>query len=414
MSSGTEAAASPGGAARRSVALFLAARLASGAAMQIQAVAIGWHIYELTGSALDLGFVGLAQFLPTVALALIAGHVIDLLPRRLVVAAALLTQCLCAAGLAFVSLLAQPPIFVIYLLVAGYGAARAFDHPGMASLLPTLVPRPHFPRAVAWSASVSQMATIGGPAVGGLLVAVDATVAFAAAAALLLGGAASVASVHEGGAPAAREPLSWSRLFGGVEFIRRDEALLGAISLDMIGVLFGGATALLPIYAQDILDVGPAGLGLLRTAPAVGALATASFLAWRPPRRQAGRTMLAAVGLFGLATLVFGLSRDLGLSLAALVVIGAADNVSVVIRQTLVQIETPDALRGRVSAVNALFVGTSNQLGEFESGLAAAWLGPVAAVALGGIVTVAVAALWGWRFPALRRLSWRAPERPGG
>jgi MFS family permease len=386
------------------IRLFLAARFASTAATQTQAVAVGWYVYALTNSALDLGFIGLAQFLPTAGLALVAGHIIDRYPRRRVLMTALTVEALCSVGLAALALSGGTRVDLIFLLIAGFGAARAFDHPTMASLLPNLVEPVVFPRAAAWSSVSGQAAVILGPAMGGLLYLAGTAVPFLAAAALIATSFSCIAALAVPRVSRAGAPLSWRNLLGGIHFIWRHDAVRGAISLDLFGVLFGGATALLPIFARDILAVGPAGLGLLRSAPALGALATGLILTRRPPQHHVGRRMLLAVAAFGAATVVFGLSRNPALSFAALVAIGAADMVSVVVRSTLIQTSTPDAIRGRVNAVNTLFIGTSNQLGEFESGVTAAWLGPVGSVVGGGLITLLIAALWIRRFPALWRM----------
>ena len=372
-------------------------------ATQMQAVAVGWYVYALTGSALDLGLIGLVQFVPFAGLALFAGHVVDRYPRREVVTAALAGETLCSLAIAFLALTGAGGAAAIFGALAGYGAGRAFEQPGMQSWLPTLVPARSFARRAAQNSLTSQSAVIVGPALGGLLYLAGPAVPFLCAAALQ---AAALVAVRM--LPAQRrsnsEPLSWHAILGGVRFIWRTEAVRGAISLDLFCVLFGGATALLPIFARDILAVGPAGLGLLRSAPAMGALATGLVLTRRPPQRHVGRRMMIAIAIYGAATLVFGLSRSLTLSLAALVAVGAADMLSVVIRSTLIQVVAPNAIRGRVTSVNSLFTGASNQLGQFESGVTAAWFGPVGSVVLGGGATLAIVALWARRFPSLLRM----------
>jgi MFS family permease len=384
---------------------LLLARVASASAMQIIAVAVGWQVYALTGSALDLGFIGLAQFLPAAALALVSGQVVDLFPRRNVVIAAQSCQAACAAVLLVLALFGATSLVAIFCAVGVYGAARSFEQPATSALLPALVPPAILPRAIAFNSSTFQGAVILGPSIGGVLLSLGFETAIGCVALLLLLAAAAVAATPRVPAPP-REALSWRRLFDGIAFIRSRPAVFGAISLDMFGVLFGGATALLPIFARDILGVGSTGFGLLRSAPAVGALAAAAYFTWAPLRRRPGAMMLGAVAVFGAATILFGISRDPVLSLIALAATGASDMVSVVVRSTLIQTQTPDALRGRVGAINSLFIGTSNQLGEFESGVVAAWLGPEGSVVLGGAVSIVLAGLWAARFPSLRRLAW--------
>ncbi len=384
----------------KSFVLFWLARVSTTLAFQMLAVAVGWRVYAITKSALYLGLVGLAQFLPMFLLTLVAGHVADRFNRRTIVRVCQLVE----AGAAVVLALGAKGWLStdgLLALVAVVGAARAFEGPTMQALLPSLVPTELFPRAAAWSASAMQSATVVGPAVGGLLYALGAGVGFFAAGALFLAASAFITLVGPGSRAASRGPVSLRSALAGLSFIRRKPEILGAISLDLFAVLLGGATALLPAYARDILATGPWGLGLLRSAPGAGALAMSVVLARSPLNHRAGRIMLLAVAVFGLATIVFGLSTSLWLSLGALVVLGASDVVSVVIRTSLVQLRTPDEMRGRVSAVNALFIGTSNQLGEFESGLTASWLGLVPAVVAGGVGTILVVLLWARIFPDL-------------
>jgi len=387
---------------RHAFLLFWCARICSSLGYQMQAVAIGWRVYALTDSALDLGLVGLAQFLPVLVLTLASGHAADRYDRRRIAA---ICQCAEALGGGLLALgtaqgwLGVHGIFAVVVLI---GAARAFEAPTMSALMPSLVPAHLLSRASAWSASANQTASIVGPAVGGLVYALGAPVPFLLAACLFLSAGGLISWVRPAGTVAARLPATLRSVFSGVGYIRRNPEILGAISLDLVAVLLGGATALLPIYAARILHTGPWGLGVLRAAPAAGALSMSIFLARHPIREAAGQKMFAAVGVFGLATILFGVSRSLPLSIAALIVLGAADVVSVVIRFALVQIRTPDSMRGRVSAVNMLFIGTSNQLGEFESGVTAAVLGAVPATILGGLATLGVAFLWMRLFPALR------------
>lgn len=391
--------------AHRSFALLWLARVLSTLAMHVQTVAVGWQLYALTGSALDLGLVGLVQFVPMILLTLAAGQAADRYDRRRIVVACQLVKTAAAATLALGTAGGWLGRDSMLLTMAAVGAARAFESPTLAALVPDVVPRSLIAPAAAWSVSANQSARIVGPALGGVLYALSPTATYAAIAALVIVTAACAALIRRSSAATQREPLTLDTVFSGITFIWSRPVLLGTMSLDLFAVLLGGATALLPIYARDILGVGPGGLGLLRAAPAVGALATSLFLAQRPLERRVGRSLFRAVITFGLATVVFGLSTSLVLSLVALAVLGASDVVSVVIRFSLVQIRTPDLMRGRVSAVHSLFTGTSNQLGEFESGLVAALLGPVPAVLIGGLGTVAVAALWMCLFPVLRRTS---------
>jgi MFS family permease len=366
-------------------------------------VALGWQMYDLTGSAWDLGLVGLLQFVPALALFLPAGHVVDRLHRARIVAACMAVQFAVAAVLWAGS--ASAGGWVSRELLLGLsvvlGAVRAFQIPAQQALTPLLVPAAVLPRALAFSSAGMQGAIIAGPALGGLIYIAGPRATYFSCALLFALSAAMCLRIRYRHQAASREPASWTTLLAGLQYIRQRKVVLGAISLDLFAVLLGGATALLPIFAKDILMVGPWGLGLLRAAPAVGALAMSLWLTRHPIRRRTGHVLLGAVALFGACMLVFGLSTTFWLSLLALAVSGAADMVSVVIRQTLVQLETPDAMRGRVSAVNAVFIGGSNQLGEFRSGATAAWLGPVGSVVVGGLGTLAVAVLW-WRgFPAL-------------
>ena len=372
-------------------------------ALHMQTVAIGWQLYDLTGSAFDLGLVGLVQFVPVVVLTLVVGQVADRYDRRAVVVVCEVAQAGATAVLALGSLGGWLDRHGILTTVAVLGAARAFENPARAALVPRLVPLARLPRAIASVTSAGQSARIVGPALGGALYALGPTTVYVAVGALYLVGATLMALVHDAQPPRAREELTPASLFSGIAFIRYRRLLLGLMSLDLFAVLLGGATALLPIYARDILGTGPWGLGLLRAAPACGALAMSVVLTRRPVERGAGPAFFAGVFVYGAATIVFGVSTSLGLSLAALGVLGASDLLSVVIRQSLVQIRTPDDMRGRVSAVHSLFTGTSNQLGEFESGLLAALFGAVPAVLIGGIGTIVMAALWMYRFPELRR-----------
>jgi MFS family permease len=393
---------------------FWCARVASGVAFQMQAVAVGWQIYELTHSTFQLGMVGLVQFAPIVLFTLVAGHVADRYDRRMVYGIALAVQGLAVCALALGTWGRWIGIPGIFSIVAVIGAARSFQGPATQALLPTLVPTPLVPKAIAWATGAFQTATILGPPLGGLLFAFGAAVPFAVSGTLSLVGAALLVLVRQAASTRPKEPMTYASLFSGVNYIRGHPLILGSISLDLFAVLLGGATALLPVFARDILKVGVWGLGALRSAPAVGALVTSILMARRPVQSRVGRRMFAAVIAFGLATVAFGLSRSFWFSIVALIILGAVDTVSVVIRSSLVQIETPDEMRGRVGAVNSLFIGTSNQLGEFESGVTASMFGTVAATVLGGVGTLVVAGLWMRLFPSLLNFDrfGKKPVRP--
>jgi MFS family permease len=385
---------------------FQTARLLSMLAMQMQSVAIGWQIYAITRRPVDLAWVGLAQFLPAAALSLVTGHAADRFDRR-----AILLSCHGAMAALSIGLLAftrarAVHVAPIYAVLVGVGVARAFLGPANQSILPMLVPEEHFANAVAWSSSFMQAAMVFGPMLGGVVYAARGGPAavYAAAACASLGALALVAVVHPTRARASRAPATRASLLAGVRYVWSTPIVLGAISLDLFAVLLGGATALLPVYARDILRLGPWALGALRSAPAAGAAVTGVALAVWPIERRAGVKMFSCVAFFGVMTIVFGLSRSFALSLAALVVAGAADMVSVFVRFSLLQLATPDTMRGRVSAVNMVFIGASNELGEFESGLTAQWIGAVPSVVMGGIGTLLVVAIWAWRFPELRRV----------
>jgi MFS family permease len=384
--------------------LLFATRLLSQIAVQILGVAVGWQIYDLTGSALDLGLVGLVQFLPPLCLTLPAGQIADQYDRRLVLGCCYFVELAVAVGLLWLALSPGDPIRFIYALLLVNAIARSFDTPALQSLIAASVPRSVLSRAVAASSSANKVATIIGPALGGFLYEIGPDIVYGACAAMLLAALLAISWVRSPPGPAARSKMSWGSMVAGLVYIRRREAILGAISLDLVAVMFGGATALLPIYARDILDLGPVGLGVLRAAPAVGGILIAFYLAHRAINRSAGKIMFASVIVFGVATILFGISRDLTLSLLALAVLGGANMFSVVVRHTLVQVNTPDAMRGRVTAVNSLFTGTSNELGAFESGVTADWFGAVGSVVLGGAATILSVALWAWWFPSLRRV----------
>lgn len=387
--------------AQRGFIRLWVARLAGTTANQMLMVAVGWQMYELTGSAWDLGLIGLYQFLPALLLTLWAGHVADRHHRGRIVAACFAVQCIAAIVLTHATRTGWAQRELLLGVSVLLGCVRAFQMPAQQALTPALVPLGLLQRAMAFSASGMQAAVIGGPALGGLIFVAGVDKVYATGVGLLALGVLLMLQVRYEHVPPPREPVTAATLLAGVSFIWRQKVVLGAVSLDLFAVLLGGAVALLPIYAKDILHVGPQGLGLLRAAPAVGALLVSVWLSRSPLRRRVGRTLLASVAVFGVCMVVFGLSTSFWLSMAALAVSGGADMVSVVVRQTLVQMETPDAMRGRVGAVNSIFIGASNQLGEFESGVTAALLGPVGSVVAGGIGTVLIALGWRRIFPGL-------------
>ncbi|MGA2695105.1 MAG: MFS transporter [Terriglobales bacterium] len=391
--------------------LFQAARFFIVAALEMQSVAIGWQVYEITKKPLDLGLVGLAQFLPGIFLFLAAGHVADRFSRRSVLLCCYAGFGMCSSLLLVLALRTSPSVLMIYAVVLLLGVVRTFNGPAGRAILPQLVPIEHFPNAVTWNATTFQAATISGPALGGLLYAVSHGPRAVYGGAIL---AAITASVLMWSilprAQAARNAKTAS-VFAGFRYVWKQKLILALISLDMFAVLLGGAVALLPVYAREILHIGPWGLGILRSSPAVGAAIMAFFLAHNPLRKNVGSVMLWCVGGFGVFTIVFGLSRSIPLSLLALLLSGAFDMVSVVIRGTLVQLATPDEMRGRVTAVDMIFIGTSNELGQFESGLTAAWFGTVPAVVLGGIGTLCVIGVWAWIFPELREANEMTGEK---
>jgi MFS family permease len=379
------------------------ARMASSFGFQMMSVAVGWQIYDITRDPFDLGLIGLVQFIPSVLLALPAGHVADQVDRRRVVVSCQILEWLAITVLALGSLSGRLGETAILSLVFVIGVGKAFEFPAMQSMVPGLVPLPVLAPAMAANASAGQIAMIAGPALGGFLYVAGPGVVYGVAALLYLIALVLMSRLRYDHPPPRREPATLATLFAGIHYIRARSVLLGVLSLDLFAVLLGGATALLPIFARDILHTGPWGLGLLRAAPAVGALLMSVWLARQMMTRRVGALMFGSVAGFGVATLVFALSRTLWLSLGALFLLGGFDMVSMVIRNALVQLETPDAMRGRVSAVNAIFINTSNQLGEFESGLVAAWLGAVGAAMVGGIGTLVVVAVWMGLFPSLRR-----------
>ncbi len=398
---------------------YAAARFLATIAWQMLGVAVGWQVYSITRDPLDLGLIGLAQFLPFMFLVLPGGQVADRADRRLVMIGAYFVEALCVIVLLAFTLSGKEEVWPVFLAMALFGAGRAFWMPAGQAMIVNLVPGSVFPRAVGANSTLFQIAMIAGPAVGGVLyafgeVALDqegALLVYSTALVMLVFVVLLLAGVKPVRAAPAAGPVTAHDFFEGLRFVFRNKPVLGAISLDLFAVLFGGATALLPMFAADILAVGPVGLGALRSAPGVGAALMGAWLAVRPIERHAGRWMFGGVALFGVATIVFGLSTSFWLSFAALFLLGVGDVTSVVIRHMLVQLETPDAIRGRVSAVNAMFIGASNELGEFESGLTAKWWGPVPAVVVGGCACLVVVGVYLYAFPSLRRLD-RFPKPP--
>jgi MFS family permease len=390
---------------------FVSARFLATLAAQIQLVAVGWQMYAITGDPLDLGLIGLSQFIPFVTLILPAGHAADHYNRSRIVTMCYVTEAICAIVLLTMTLSGVHSTWPILLAMVLLGGARAFSMPGAQSLLPNLVPPESFTRAVALNSSAFQVATVVGPALGGFLYLAGPKIVYGSVLVLAIVAALLMVQVRggRGHLNAQREPATLQTLLSGLRFVRSRPVVLGAISLDLFAVLLGGATALLPMFARDILHAGPSGLGLLRTAPGIGAAVCAMVIAMSPIVRHVGAWMFGGVAMFGVATIVFGVSTNFYLSMFALTVLGAADMVSVYVRHLLVQLETPDSIRGRVSAVSSVFIGASNELGDFESGLVAKWLGAVRAVVIGGIATLVVTGLWTRFFPVL----WRMQEFPG-
>ncbi len=388
----------------RSFVLYWGARACASMGYQMLGVAVAWQMYALTHSAFDLGLVGLTQFLPAAAFMLVAGQVADRYDRRRLLQICQTVEGLAAAALAIASGAGWVTKEFILAAVFVFGVGRAFEAPTQQTLLPGVVPAALFPRAVAAAASTTQLATITGPAIGGVLYVLGPTVPYATCFTLYLASIVLVAFLRFERVATSRSPINVAAFFAGLAYIRRNPVVLGVISLDLFAVLLGGTTALLPIFADEIFHIGAEGLGLMRAAPAVGALAITAALTTTPLTRRVGRVMFAAVACFGLATIVFAVSKSFVLSMAALAVLGAADAVSVVIRMTLLQLETPDEMRGRATAVSSLFVGTSNQLGDFRAGVMAAWLGAIPAVLVGGVGTLLVVLVWIRAFPALRRV----------
>ena len=387
--------------------LLFTTRTAANTANQMQAVAVGWLIYDLTGSALALGLIGLVQFIPPLALTLVAGQIVDHHSRRLILICCYSLELTVSVGLLLLAVFADRPVGLIFGLLLINAVARTFEAPALQSLVPSTVPRAILMKAVSAHASAGKMSQLIGPALGGLLYGFGAGVDFGLCALLIaIAGIASVL-LPIPPAPAQRPKVTWATLVAGVRFIWNEPALLGAMSLDLAATLFGGVVALLPIFARDILQINSWGFGLLRAAPATGALVVAAILSRIAITRSGGKIMFAAVAVYGVATIAFGLSDRSALSLAMLMVLGGADMLSTVIRQSLIQFATPDEMRGRVFAVNALFVNCAGQIGMFESGVTADWFGAVGSAVLGGLAVLVIVAIWAWRFPSLRRV-----ERP--
>jgi MFS family permease len=398
----------------RSYSLFFASRFLAAFATQIISVAVGWQMYDVTKNALYLGLIGLVQFLPSLLLILVTGSVTDRYNRRAIVAICLTISALCAAALLALTVtgaFAPIPVFIVLIV---FGIERAFMGPATQSLAPNLVPEKDLANSFAWNASSWQTASIVGPVAGGLLYGLGPTVAYSVALVFMVAGAMLVYLIPKPAQRKVGEPTSWSYILAGFGFINSEKVVLGAISLDLFVVLLSGTVALLPIFASDILVLGPIGLGLLRAAPGVGGIAMALYLATFPIRHASGIKMFIGVAVWGAGTLVFGLSQTAWLSIVALAIMGAGDMVSVYVRETLIALWTPDDVRGRVNAVNSVFIGASNEFGEFRAGTMAHFIGAVPAVVVGGIGALAVSLIWAGIFPQLRKIdTLAAPEREG-
>jgi MFS family permease len=390
----------------RDFRLFQAARVFSIVATEVQSIAVAWQVYELTRRPLDLGYVGLSQFLPAILFFPVVGHTSDRFDRRRILQLCHLALVLCSSFLLWYSRQPNVCVYVIFGVLFAIGTIRAFSGPASQSIMPQMVPLELLQTAVAWSSSIFMVCTILGPALGAMIYALGqgASLAFGVAAAMYASALIWISFLHIRTGRMEKQATSLQTVLAGFKYVWNKKVVLGSISLDLFAVLLGGAVALLPIYANEILHVGAWGLGVLRMAPAVGAALMGALLAFRPLRKKSGRIMFATVAIFGLATIIFGVSHSFWLSLAALFFVGASDMVSVVIRSTLIQISTPAEMRGRVSAVNLLFIGASNEFGEFESGVTAQWFGAVPAVILGGVGTLIIVASWMWLFPELRKV----------
>jgi MFS family permease len=398
----------------RAFRFYLPARFLTTVATEMQALAVGWQVYEITHRPLDLGLVGLVQFLPGICLFLLAGHAADRFPRRLIMQLCWASFAVCSLLFLIFTLRGLSSPFPIYCVLLMNGVIRAFNAPATQAFVPTIVPKQDFPNAVAWSSSVFQTALITGPMLGGVVYGLTGrpTFVFASSAAGYILALVLLSQVRVTSA-ATRRPASARMVLEGLSLIWQNKLILGAISLDLFAVLLGGAVALLPVYAREILKIGATGLGMLRCAPGVGAVLMGLVVAHWPLRRRAGLVMLWCVFAFGVCTVIFGLSRNLALSLAMLLLIGASDSVSVIVRSTMIQLATPDEMRGRVSAVNSVFIGASNEVGQFESGVTAQWFGTVPAVVIGGIGTMVIVLAWSALFPRLRRMDKLLPDGLG-
>lgn len=383
---------------------FFFSRFLAAFAIQIVSVAVGWQMYDVTGNTLYLGLIGLFQFLPSLLLILITGSVADRYNRRAIVAICLVLASLCTAALLALTITHSFSPWPVFAILIVFGIERAFMGPAVQSLAPNLVPEADLPNAIAWNSSSWQTASILGPVAGGLLYGVSPIAAYSIALIFMMAGTVLIISVPKPPQHTGSKAVSWSTILAGFRFIASEKVVLGAISLDLFAVLLGGAVALMPVFARDVLELGPWGLGLLRSAPGIGALIVAMLLAAYPIRHHAGLAMFIGVGLFGLGTIIFGLSQAPWLSIAALMLMGASDMISVYVRESLILLWTPDEVRGRVSAVNMVFVGASNELGEFRAGTMAHLIGAVPAVVIGGFGTLAVAVIWALSFPKLRRI----------
>jgi len=394
----------------RDFVLFWIERFVSTLGVQIQSVALGWQVYAIARlthsvgeSAFLVSMIGLAQFLPLLLLTLVAGETADRHSRKVIVAVTLILDAVCAGVLLTLALTGSHALWPVFAVSVLFGASRAFLSPASSAMGPMLVPRALLPRAIAWNSLSWQTGSIIGPAIGGLLLIHSPGLAFGVSAVLFLAAAVMALAIRHSTRPETQPGSRLELIREGLAYVWNNKIVFGSISLDLFAVILGGATALLPVFAKDVLHVGPAGFGILRAAPAVGASLVALYLAANPIRRNAGRVMFLGVAAFGAATVVFGLSQVMWLSVGALALLGGADMLSVYVRQTLVQIVTPDAMRGRVSAVSGVFISASNELGEAESGVAAWFLGPVGAVVFGGIGALGVTGLWAWLFPELRK-----------
>ncbi len=391
---------------------FVLTRFLTTTASEMQSVAIAWQVYNLTHRPVDLGYVGLAQFLPGILLFLVAGHVADRFSRIKILVTCYGLFSLCSLALLTLSLRGIGSVYWVYAVLLVNGAVRAFNWPAGMAFLPRLVPTEHFPNAVTWNSSIFQGATLCGPILGGLIYAAtgNGTAVYMLSAAAYLLGLLSTLQIRVPAGETRGAGFSKNTVLEGFRYIFQNKLILGSISLDLFAVFLGGAVALLPIYVRDILKVDAIGLGILRSAPGAGAILMAILLAYKPLRRRAGATMLFSVAGFGVSTILFGVSRNLWLSALALALVGATDMVSVVVRHIVTQLAVPDSMRGRISAVNMIFIGTSNEVGEFESGITAQWLGAVPAVIAGGVGTILIVIAWWHLFPTLRNVDSLVPE----